>query len=162
MPLNAEALLDPKNFRVSQAAGGAQDKGASEIIRDAAVRVDGARSKLRKADPERALETWQGLVRGRWSLVDWFDTDGRRFVLAKPNAPNIGDPRGLTEREAQVAMYAAAGDSGRIIAYRFGLSTSSVSRVLKSAMRKLGVSTQAQLVEKMRGFPPASADSSPD
>ena len=162
MPLNAEALLDPKNFRVSEAAGGAQDKGASEIIRDAAVRIDKARSKLRKTDPEQALETWQGLVRGRWSLVDWFDSDGRRFVLAKPNAPNIGDPRGLTEREAQVVTYAALGESGKIIGYRFGLSTSTVSALLMSAMHKLGVTSQAQLAEKMRGFPPASAVSTPD
>ena len=160
IPHNAEALLDPKNFRVSEAAGDAQDNGASEMIRDAAVRVDRARSKLRRTDPARALETWQGLVRGRWSLVDWFDTDGRRFVLAKPNAPNIGDPRGLTVREAQVATYAALGDSGKIIGYRFGLSASGVSRLLKSAMRKLGVNTQAQLVEKMRGLPPANAVSS--
>jgi DNA-binding CsgD family transcriptional regulator len=160
MPLNAEALLDPKGFRVSQAAGAAQDKGASDTIREAAVRVDRARSKLRRTDPEQALEIWQGLVRGRWSLVDWFDTDGRRFVLAKPNAPNIGDPRGLTEREAQVATYAALGNSGKIIGYRFGLSSATVSRLLKSAMRKLGVNTQAQLVEKMRGLPPANAVSS--
>ena len=158
MPHNAEALLDPKTFRVSDAAGGAQAKGALEIIRDAAVNADRARSSLRKADPDKALESWHGLVRGRWSLVDWFDTDGRRFVLAKPNAPNIGDPRGLTEREAQVATYGALGDQGNIIGYRFGLSKSTVSRLLKSAMRKLGVSTQAQLVERMRGLPPASTD----
>jgi DNA-binding NarL/FixJ family response regulator len=120
------------------------------------------RCMLRKADPERALETWQGLVRGRWSLLDWFDTDGRRFVIAKPNAPNIGDPRGLTEREAQVVTYAALGETGKIIGYRFGLSTSSVSSLLLSAMHKLGVSSQAQLAEKMRGFPPASAVSTPD
>jgi DNA-binding CsgD family transcriptional regulator len=101
-------------------------------------------------------------VWGRWSLVDWFDTDGRRFVLAKPNAPHIGDPRGLTEREAQVATYAALGDYGNIIGYRFGLSNSTVSRLLKSAMHKLGVKTQAELVEKMRGLPPASTDDAQD
>ncbi|MBW1905912.1 MAG: helix-turn-helix transcriptional regulator [Deltaproteobacteria bacterium] len=101
-------------------------------------------------------------MRGRWSLLDWFDTDGRRFVIAKPNAPNIGDPRGLTEREAQVVTYAALGETGKIIGYRFGLSTSTVSSLLLSAMHKLGVSSQAQLAEKMRGFPPASAVSTPD
>ena len=82
------------------------------------------------------------VVRGRWSLLDWFDTDGRRFVIAKRNAPNIGDPRGLTEREAQVVTYAALGESGKIIGYRFGLSTSSVSSSLMAAMHKLGVSSQ--------------------
>jgi len=40
-----------------------------------------ARGALRKRDPEEALRLWQGLIRGRWTLIDWFDTDGRRFVL---------------------------------------------------------------------------------
>ena len=153
MPHDAEALLDPTKFLVSQAAGGAQDKAASEVIREAAVRVDRARGKLRKTDPEEALELWHGLVRGRWSLVDWFDTDGRRFVLAKPNAPGLGDPRGLTEREHQVCTYAARGETAKIISYRFGISGPRVSALLNSAMRKLGVKTHAQLVEKLRGLP---------
>jgi DNA-binding CsgD family transcriptional regulator len=153
MPLNAEALMDPSKFLVSQAAGGAKERTASEAIREAAIRVDHARGKLRKSDPEEALEIWHGLVRGRWSLIDWFDTDGRRFVLAKPNAPNLGDPRGLNERELQVATYAARGESGKLIGYRFGISPQRVSTLLKSTMRKLGVKTQAQLVERMRGLP---------
>jgi DNA-binding CsgD family transcriptional regulator len=153
MPIGSEALLDPNKFVVSQAAGGAQDRAASEVIREAAIRIDRARGKLRKSDPEEALEIWHGLVRGRWSLIDWFDTDGRRFVLAKPNAPSLGDPRGLTERELQVATYAARGESGKIIGYRFGISPQRVSTLLSSTMRKLSVKTQAQLVERMRGLP---------
>jgi DNA-binding CsgD family transcriptional regulator len=74
-------------------------------------------------------------------------------VLAKPNAPNLGDPRGLNEREAQVATYAALGESSKIISYRFGISAAWVSTLLTSAMRKLAVKTPAQLVEKMRGLP---------
>ena len=153
MPLQAEALLDPTRFLVAQAAGGAQERGASKTIREAARLVDKARGPLRQDDPEEALRIWRGLVRGRWSLVDWFDTDGRRFVLAKPNAPNIRDPRGLTQREALVATYAASGESRKLISYRTGLSESTVSRALDSAMHKLAVKTQAQLVEKMRGLP---------
>ena len=153
MPLQAEALLDPTRFLVAQAAGGAQERGASKTIREAARLVDKARGPLRQDDPEEALRIWRGLVRGRWSLVDWFDTDGRRFVLAKPNAPNIRDPRGLTEREALVATYAASGESRKLISYRTGLSESTVSRALDSAMHKLTVKTKAQLVEKMRGLP---------
>jgi DNA-binding CsgD family transcriptional regulator len=153
LPLQSEALLDPTNFSVSEAIGDAQDLAVRETIRAAAKRVDRARGKLRKSDPDRALEVWHGLVRGRWSLVDWFDTDGRRFVLAKPNAPNLGDPRGLTERELQVATYAARGESGKIIGYRFGISPQRVSTLLNSAMRKFSVKTQPQLVEKLRGLP---------
>jgi DNA-binding CsgD family transcriptional regulator len=90
-------------------------------------------------------------------LLDWFDTDGRRFVLAKPNAPRIVDPRGLSQIEAQVATYASYGESSKMIGYRLGLSSSYVSRLLRDAMRKLGVKTQPQLVEKMRGIPKSAA-----
>ena len=36
---------------------------------------------MREEDPEKALELRTAPVRGRWSTVDWFDSDGRRFVL---------------------------------------------------------------------------------
>ena len=154
IPLNADALIDPKHFLVSEARGEAQAANVSSKIREAARLVDKARGPLRRQNPEEALRLWQGLVRGKWSLVDWFDSDGRRFLLAKPNAPRISDPRGLTAREAQVATYAALGDSSKLIGYRLGLSQSYVSRLLRDSMRKLGVKTQAQLVERMRGVAP--------
>ena len=152
-PHNAEALLDPKRFRIEDAVGNATSASHRATIRQAAIRLDRARGRLRTSDPDEALHVWKGLVRGRWSLVDWFDTDGRRFVLAKPNPPELGDPRGLSEREHQVATYAARGESSKLIAYRFGISTQRVSALLQSAMRKLGAKTQAQLVEKMRAMP---------
>jgi DNA-binding CsgD family transcriptional regulator len=157
MPLNAEALVDPARFVVAEAAGDAQGKEAAKIIREAARLVDKARGPLRNRDPEEALRLWEGLVRGRWTLIDWFDTDGRRFVLARPNAPRIVDPRGLSELEAQVATYASQGESSKMISYRLGLSPSYISRLLKDSMHKLGVKTQPQLVEKMRGVPESAA-----
>jgi len=116
----------------------------------AARMVDKARGPLRRRDPEEALRVWKGLVRGKWTLVDWFDTDGRRFLVAKPNAPRVRDPRGLTDREAQVATYASLGETSKLIGYRLGLSPAYVSRLLRDAMRKLNVKTQAQLVDRMR------------
>ncbi len=152
LPRNAEAVIDPKAFAVIEAVGPARE-GAGEFLREAAIHVDRARGRLRKDEPEEALGIWKGLVEGRWSLVDWFDTDGRRFVLAKPNAPRLKDPRGLTERENQVCTYAALGETNKLISYRLGISQSKVSTTLRSAMRKLGVQTRAQLVEKLRAFP---------
>jgi DNA-binding CsgD family transcriptional regulator len=158
IPLDAEALIDPSRFLVSEARGGATNADATATLRKAARLVDKARGPLRRSDPNEALRLWEGLVRGKWSLIDWFDTDGRRFVLAKPNAPRIGDPRGLSEREAQVATYAALGDTNKVIGYRLGLSSAYVSRLLHDAMRKLGAKTRAQLVRKMRLIesPPAA------
>lgn len=153
LPLDAEALLDPTSFSLKEAVGDAQNENTATAIRDAALRVDRARGKLRRDDPDEALDLWKGMVRGRWSIVDWFDTDGRRFVLAKPNAPDLGDPRGLTEREHQVVTYASHGESSKLISYRVGISPQQVSKLLRSGMKKLGVKTTAALVEKLRGFP---------
>jgi len=160
LPRDAEAVIDVDGFRLVGSAGPAGDPSCAEVLREAARSVDRARSELRKDSPERALETWNALVSGRWSMVDWFDTDGRRFVLAMPNAPECRDPRGLTEQERQVVNYILQGDTNKLIAYRLGLSQARVSGLLKSAMRKLGVKTKVALVEKLRplGVPPISDD----
>lgn len=152
LPCGAEAVLDPKTFQVTQAAGRAQDHDAAAILRNAARQVDRARGRLRKTDPDEALQTWWALIQGRWSMVDWFDSDGRRFILGVPNPPELGDPRGLTERELQVVTYAARGETGKLISYRLGIARGTVSHELHAAMRKLGVKTQAQLADRMRTF----------
>ena len=152
LPIGAEAVLDPTNLRVTDAIGPAQQSSATQKLREAALSVDRARGKMRKDDPEQALAIWKALVRGRWSIVDWFDTDGRRYVLGVPNSPSVSDPRGLTERERQIVVEAIMGHTNKMTAYRLGLSKSRVSSVLRSAMRKLGVQTRAQLVERLREF----------
>ena len=149
LPLGAEAVVDPSGFAVTDAADRVHDGKSLEALREAAVRTDRARGRLGKEDPDEALEVWEALVRGRWSMVDWFDTDQRRYVLALPNPPSVRDPRGLTERESQVVAYAAIGESHKMIGYRLGISRSTATNTLRSAMRKLGATTQAQLVEKL-------------
>ncbi len=152
LPEDAEAVLDPKQFEITDAVGAATEAHMGEFIREAARLIDKARGRLRQEDPEKALEIWKALVEGRWSMVDWFDSDGRRFVLAHPNPPDLKDPRGLTERERQVATYASLGETNKLISYRLGVSQPNVSTTLRSAMHKLGVQTRPQLVEKLRAF----------
>ena len=152
LPHGAEAMIDPSSFRVTDAQGQAKSRGARDALRDAAMQVDRARGQLRETDPEKALGLWKALVRGRWSTVDWFDSDRRRFVLAMPNGPKVSDPRGLTEREMQVVTYVLSGQSNKLIAYNLGLSKGRVSALLRSAMRKMDVQTRAQLVRKLQDF----------
>lgn len=158
LPHRAEVVIDPNGFRVTEAIGPAKSRDAREALRDAALNVDRARGRMRDSDPEQALELWRALVRGRWSTVDWFDSDGRRFVLGVPNAPEVMDPRGLSEREQQAVAYALSGQTNKHIAYQLGLSKGRVSTLMSSAMRKLGVQTRAQLVKKMRDFGPITGD----
>ncbi|MBW2628903.1 MAG: response regulator transcription factor [Deltaproteobacteria bacterium] len=152
LPHGAEAVINPKNFQVTDAQGPAKSRAAISALREAALQVDRARGRMRESDPEKALELWKALVRGRWSTVDWFDSDGRRFVLGLPNAPNVSDPRGLTEREVQVVAYVLFGQTNKLIGYNLGLSQGRVSTLLRSAMRKHGVQTRTQLVSKLRDF----------
>lgn len=122
---------------------------AAPCLRDAAMTADRSRQNPEPSGP-RAPEVLRGVVDGRWSLVDWFDSDGRRFYLARPNGPNFSDPRALTAREREVALSAARGDSGKLTSYQLGISPTRVSALLRSAMRKLGAKTPAELVLRVR------------
>jgi len=152
LPHGAEAVIDPSSFRVTDARGPAKSRGGLDALREAALVVDRARGRMRSTEPEKALELWRALVRGRWSTIDWFDSDGRRYVLGVPNAFGVSDLRGLTEREFQVVAYAASGQINKMIGYHLGISKGRVSSLLGSAMRKLGVNNRAHLVRLFRGL----------
>ncbi len=88
---------------------------------------------------------WDAVVAGRWSLVDRFDADRRRFIVAYRNPPGVVDPRSLTEREECVATLAALGRSNKEIAVDLGISDSSVANSLASALTKLGLDSRTLL-----------------
>jgi DNA-binding CsgD family transcriptional regulator len=113
-------------------------------LREAVRRLERARTRDHRGDPE-SLALWEGLVRGRWSLVDRFDSDGRRFVVAHRNEPNLGDPRGLSAREHQVAEHVGVGRSNKEIAYELGISESAVANAAARAQRKLGLRSRPEL-----------------
>jgi DNA-binding CsgD family transcriptional regulator len=154
MAHGADAVLSPSGS-IAHAEVGAQSRDARESLRLAAKAIDRARSKARSNEDE-ALELWQGLVAGRWSLIDRFDSDGRRFLIARKNDPDVSDPRALTLRERQVLAYAAMGHPLKLIAYSLGVSTSSVSTCRKAAMRKLGLRTHADVVQLFASAPPTA------
>jgi DNA-binding CsgD family transcriptional regulator len=156
----AEAILRPDG-RIEHAEAPAQGAVARAALGRSARAVDRARGRLRRKDPDEALSLWEGLVAGRWSLIDHLDTDGRRFVLARRNDPSIVDPRGLTLRERQVASYVALGHANKAIGYALGLSTSTVAGHLARARQKLGLRSlralrEVVLREEQRGEPGAS------
>jgi len=123
--------------RLEHAEEAAQADPCRAALRRAVLALDRARGPLRRRDPERAMALWQAMVAGRWSLLDHFDSDGRRFVVAHRNDAGVPDMRGLSWRERQVAAHAALGHSNKVIAYELGLSASSVSEHLASARAKL-------------------------
>jgi DNA-binding NarL/FixJ family response regulator len=142
--LEPEAVLQPDG-RVLHATGDGTKDTAREALRAAAKAVDRARSLLRHRDPDEALMVWRGLVAGRWSLVDRFESDGRRLIIAVRNEPKPAPVMALSLLERQVVGYAALGHSNKVMAYELGLSQSAISQALLSAMLKLGVSTRSEL-----------------
>jgi len=135
----AEPAIVHPSGRVVHAEGEARGHSARERLRDAVRAVDAARSRKGRAQPDESLALWKGLVAGRWSLIERFDSDGRRYFVARRNDPEVTGPFALTRRERQVVAYAAMGHSLKLIAYELGLGVSTVSEHRSSAMRKLGV-----------------------
>ena len=79
---DGEAVLEPDG-RVVHAEADARSTDARDALRRAALAVDRARSSAGDREPDAALLAWQGLVEGRWSLVDRFDNvldSGRKIA----------------------------------------------------------------------------------
>jgi DNA-binding CsgD family transcriptional regulator len=120
------------------------DRGASELLAEAVRSVEWARQRGR--DPREALDLWQALVAGRWSLVDHFEGGGRRYYVAVPNAPTTARSKALTPREAEVVAYIASGTGTKSTAYALGIDPKTVSTHLRSALTKLGLHSRAELI----------------
>jgi DNA-binding CsgD family transcriptional regulator len=146
---DGDAVLDASG-RCHHAVSDAQD--VRDELKRAVLEMDRARGSARKSDIETALSLWRGLVDGTWSLVERFDSDGRRFLIARRNEPGVLDPRGLSLREKQVVSFAAMGHSSKLIAYELGIEKSTVSSHLTAAMHKLGVDNHVALVRLLNHF----------
>lgn len=116
------------------------DERALERLRAAVLE----RERARALAPERGsaapggAETWEALLQRRWTLLDEFDADGRRWVLAWDNPGAEGDPRALDARERTVLAHTLGGVPTRDTADELGVAKSTVSRLLGGALRKLG------------------------
>jgi DNA-binding NarL/FixJ family response regulator len=118
---------------------------ALDQLRMAAVVIDRARERRTRRDPDAALSLWRSLVAGRWSLVDHFDSDGRRYRIARRNAPGAADPRGLTAQEQEVARLVALGHSNKLIANELGVAEGTVAAHVAAIRRKLGAQSRTTL-----------------
>jgi DNA-binding NarL/FixJ family response regulator len=108
--------------------------------------VERARTASGRSDPEGALELWTGLVAGEWSLVDEWESDGRRYVAAYRNGPDVKDPRGLTLVERRVLRFASLASSNKDIAFTLGLSEGAVASAVSQLLRKLRCRRRSDLL----------------
>jgi DNA-binding CsgD family transcriptional regulator len=154
--LTLEATIAPGG-EVLDASGPASSKEVRLLLRDACQSVDRARRGDR-TNPA-SIARWTSLFGARWSLLDSFDRDGRRYVVAARNT--FCEPgKGLTQREAQVVGLVALGHSNKLISYELGLAWSTVRVLVQRAARKLGVRTRPELertAQTLRTDLPASS-----
>jgi DNA-binding CsgD family transcriptional regulator len=137
--LRREVAVLRGDGRVEHAEGEAkEDRSVRQVLRAAAQRMDRARGRLRRRDAWSAVSIWQALVDGRWSLVDRFDSDGRRYLIAMRNAAPSAALRALSPREAQVVALASRGLSSKLVGYHLGITESTAGTMLARALRKLG------------------------
>jgi DNA-binding CsgD family transcriptional regulator len=145
-----EAVLDPSG-KLHDAEGPAKAKSARERLRAAVRDIERGRGPLRRRDPGQALSDWKGLVAGRWTLIDQLERDGRRYIVARENAPRVPGPEALTERERQVVGFAKLGHSNKLIAYDLGIADSTVRVLIARAAFKLGVRTRDEVIRTYAG-----------
>lgn len=137
---HADAILDTAG-RVLDASPASRTD--FDRLRRAANDVDKARR--RGTSEAEALDLWQCLFSGEYSVVDRFDSDGKRLFVAKRNAPEARGPRALTLRERQVIALVAIGHADKSIAYELGIGVGTVAGYLHSALMKLGLDESADL-----------------
>lgn len=128
----------------------AVDQGGDEATRETALSTrratlrglvlgwDNARPAQRSVGGQ---PLWPALVAGRWRLLDSFTASGARYIVACRNPDATAQRRALVPRQALVLEFALAGRSGKWTALEMQLSESAVARTLRTALRKLGVSS---------------------
>ena len=132
-----DALFDPSG-RVHDADVSIKDDGTARDALVAAIHaIERARSKEMRATTDKALELWRGLVAGQWSLVEHWESGGRRYLAAYRNRPEMRDPRALTSTERSILKYLALGATNKDIVYVLGLPLGTVSTSVTRILKKL-------------------------
>lgn len=145
-PMRPEALVAPGG-KIADAEGPLRrDPGLRAKLQAAVASMEKARTRALRGDPERALRLWKGLMGGRWSLVDRWEADGRRYVAAHANAPALRDFRALTKQEGLLLRYVSLGASNKEVAFALGLPMGTVATTLRRVVRKLGGRSRRDLV----------------
>lgn len=150
--VNAEAILDPGG-KLLHAEGDARANQQRAALSAAARFRSGEAAHLRRSNPEQALATWNALIEGRWSLVATTDRDGRRFLVARRNQPELQDPAALSPEERHALALIARGHSAKLVAYELGIAPSVLSARVKLALSKLGLRNRSELLRVMQSRP---------
>jgi DNA-binding NarL/FixJ family response regulator len=141
-----EGVFSPDGAIVHLESALRDDRSARAALVSAVRAIERARTVRDRSDPERVLEFWKGLVQGEWSLVDQWESDGRRYMAAYRNRPDVKDPRGLTRFESLVLRYVSLAASNKEVAFTLGISVTAVESAVSQLLRKLRFRRRSDLL----------------
>jgi DNA-binding CsgD family transcriptional regulator len=150
--LDQAELILGDHGKIVHASGPAQRDHVRKQLQRTLLDVEQSKRRDAGLSTSTVLECWRALHHGRWSVLDQFDTDGKHFIVARPNAPMcLGPlPAGLSARERQIALLVEAGHSNKTIAYELGVSESTVATHVRRIMAKTGAESRVGLVSMMK------------
>lgn len=123
-------------------------RGARAALRAAIRQIDRAPAEDEPA--LRAARSWSALARAKVTLLDQFDTGGKRYIVARTVPQQPSEAELLTERERQVVEHVMHGHTYKAIAFTLGLSPSTVRVLVARAATRLGAKTREELVARVR------------
>jgi DNA-binding CsgD family transcriptional regulator len=107
---------------------------------------DGEASMARKPTTRSPLSKVTDLLaRSRWTVVESYEVDGARYIVAREDA--VDGVAHLTDRERQAIASLATGQSTKETAYALGITDVTVRVLLARAATKLGVRSRRELLE---------------
>ncbi len=111
-----------------------------------ALELEAAHVKSKRREGIRALDLWRPLSSARWTLVESFEENGRRYIVARENHAEARSFSDLTDRERQIVVHASLGLSNKQIAYALGISDATVRVLMARAAKRFGVRSRKELL----------------
>lgn len=104
-----------------------------------------AHESLAPSDGARPRALWDALLDGDVTIVDSYDDDGRRIVVARRNKMPLVNGSRLSPVERAIVRWVSIGGAQKIIALELGLSPAAVSDALSRGIAKLGLAAVSDL-----------------
>jgi len=111
-----------------------------------ALELEAAHVKSKRREGIRALDLWRPISSARWTLVESFEENGRRYIVARENQLEARSFSDLTDRERQIVVHASLGMSNKQIARALGISDATVRVLMARAAKRFGVRSRKELL----------------
>lgn len=125
---------------------------ARDALSQAAAQLEQARNPADAESRAGELRSLRGLISARWEIVDSFERDGKRYVVALRHAEDRDVRCELSPREWAVLAAAARGQHNKLIAFELGLAPSTVRVLMFRAMRKLRAKSRVEALERFESL----------